>query len=33
MSGAGDINHVKVILLDHPVQVNINEVLARGRAP
>ena len=28
MAGAGDIDHVEVVLLDHPVQVDIDEVLA-----
>ena len=31
--GAGDVDHVKVVLLDDPVQVRVNEVLAGGRAP
>ena len=31
--GAGDVDHVEVVFLDDPVQVRINEVLARGRAP
>ncbi len=31
--GAGDIDHVQVELLDHPVQVHVDEVLPRGRAP
>ena len=31
--GPGDIEHVQVVFLDHPVQVHVDEVLARGRAP
>jgi hypothetical protein len=33
MPGAGDVNHVEVVLLDDPVQVHVNEVLPGGRAP
>src|SRR5476651_2631758 len=31
--GAGDVNHVEVVLLDDSIQVNIDEVLAGSRAP
>ncbi len=31
--GTGDVEHVQVILLDDPVQVHVDEVLARRRAP
>ena len=31
--GAGDVNHVEVVFLDDPVQVDVDEVLARRRAP
>ena len=31
--GTGDIKHIQVILLDDPVQVHIDEVLARRGAP
>src|SRR5450756_2140262 len=31
--GAGDVNHVEVVFLDDPVQVHVDEVLPRGRAP
>ena len=33
MTGAGDVEHVEVVLLDDPVQVHIDEVLTRRRAP
>src|SRR5262245_50574976 len=33
MSGAGYIDHVKVVLLDKPVQVNVNKVQAWSRSP
>ena len=33
MTGAGDVEHVQVILLDDPVQMHIDEVLPRRRAP
>ena len=33
VAGAGDVEHIQVILLDGPVQVNIDEVLAWRRAP
>ena len=31
--GTGDVEHVQVILLDDPVQMHVDEVLARRRAP
>jgi len=33
MPGAGDIDHVEVVLLDRPVQVNVDEVQAWRRSP
>jgi hypothetical protein len=33
MPGPGDVDHVEVALLDHPVQVNVDEVQARRRSP
>src|SRR5262249_54601155 len=33
MAGTGDVDHVYVVLLDHPVQVNVDEVQTRRRAP
>src|SRR6201982_937293 len=33
MPGAGDVDHVEVVLLDHPVQVNVDEVQAGRRSP
>src|SRR5208337_842831 len=33
VTGTGDVEHIQVILLDDPVQVHVNEVLARRRAP
>ena len=33
VTGTGDIEHVQVILLDDPVQMHVDEVLARRRAP
>src|SRR6516165_9528843 len=33
MSRAGDVDHVEIVLLDHPVQVNIDKVQARRRPP
>ena len=33
MPGAGDVDHVEVVLLDDPVQVRVNEVLPRRRSP
>ena len=31
--GAGDVNHVEVVFFDDPVQMHVNEILPRGRAP
>jgi len=31
--GAGDVDHVEVVLLDDPVQVQVDEILPRGCAP
>ena len=31
--GAGNVDHVEVVLLDDPVKVRVDEVLAGGRAP
>ena len=33
VAGTGDVEHIQVILLDDPVQMHIDEVLARRRAP
>jgi hypothetical protein len=33
VTGTSDIEHVQVILLDNPVQVNVDEILARCGAP
>src|SRR5581483_6712931 len=33
VAGAGDINHVKVILLNHPVQVHVDKILPGRGAP
>ena len=33
MPGAGDVDHVEVVLLDQPVQVNVDEVQTRRRSP
>ena len=33
MTGAGDVDHVEVVLLDHPIQVNVDEVQAWRRSP
>ena len=33
VTGTSDIEHIQVILLDDPVQVNINEILARYYSP
>jgi len=33
VTGPGDVKHVQVILLDHPVQMHVNEILSRRRAP
>ena len=31
--GTSDVEHIEVILLDDPVQVHVDEILARRRAP
>ena len=31
--GAGDVDHVEVVLLDDPIQVHVDEVLSGGRSP
>ena len=33
VAGTGDVDHVEVMLLDDPVQMRVDEVLARSRAP
>jgi hypothetical protein len=33
VAGTGDVEHVQVILLDNPVQVYVDEILARRGAP
>ena len=33
MAGANDVDHVEVIILDQPVQMDIDEIQSRGRAP
>ena len=33
VSGAGDVDHVEVVLFDQPVQVNVDEVQTRCRSP
>ncbi len=33
MTGAGDVDHVKIVPLDYPVQVYVNKVEPRGGAP
>jgi hypothetical protein len=33
MSGAGDINHIKGILIDDPIEMHVDEVQARRGAP
>src|ERR1700733_7088209 len=33
MSGAGDINEVRIMRLDEAVEMNVDEVLPRRRAP
>ena len=33
MSGAGDIDHIEVVFLDHPVQMDVDEILSRGGSP
>ena len=33
MPGAGNVDHVEVVLLDQPIEVDINEVQTRCRSP
>ena len=33
MSGAGDVNHIEIVLLDDSIQVHVNEILPRRRTP
>jgi hypothetical protein len=33
MPGAGDVDHVEIVLLDHPVQVDVDEVQPWGSPP
>ena len=33
MSGTGDVDHVQIVLLDQPIEVDIDEIEARRRAP
>ena len=33
MPGAGDVDHVEVVLLDQPIEVDIDEVQTRCRSP
>ena len=33
MAGAGDVEHVEIVRFDHPVQVDVDEVLTRRGAP
>jgi hypothetical protein len=33
VAGAADVNHVQVVVLDDPVEVDVDEVQAGGRAP
>src|ERR1700722_21032529 len=33
VSGTGDVDHVEIVLLDEPVEVDVDEVEARRRAP
>ena len=33
VAGAGDVDHVEVVLLDDPVQMHVDEILPRRRAP
>ena len=33
MTGAGDVDHVEVMLPDQPVQVNVDEIQAWRRSP
>ena len=33
MAGAGDVDHVEIVFLDQPIEVHVDEVEARRRAP
>ena len=33
VTGSGDVEHIQVILVDHPVQMHVDEILAGCRAP
>ena len=33
MAGAGDVDHVEIVLLDEPIEVHVDEVEAGRRAP
>ena len=33
MAGTGNVDHVQIILLDHTIEVNIDEVLSGNCAP
>src|SRR5580704_18643833 len=33
MSGTGDVDHIEIVFLDQPIEVRVNEVEARRRAP
>ena len=33
MTWASDVKHIQIVLLDGPVQMHVDEVLARRRAP
>jgi hypothetical protein len=33
MTGTSDVDHVQVVLVDHPVQVDVDEVQTGRRAP
>src|SRR5579859_6809989 len=33
VAGTGDVDHVEIVFFDDPVQVRVNEILSRGRAP
>jgi hypothetical protein len=33
MTGAGDVDHVEIVLVDHPIEVNVDEVQAGRRSP
>ena len=33
MSGAGDVNHIQIIFIDEPVEMNIDKIKTRGSSP